>query len=1047
MASTTRWLKWNGVYHHAGLCNRKFADINTDLGVQQRLMVLGFNCGTPDGTPITARNDETKKAIQKFRAYFSPPPEKTQFPVKLKIEEYFYKIKVSVDNTVVKTDSDAPGMYPLPAPLTKGNHKLKIETTNVPSEFPEDAFFKVSVFNGEEIVKIIKTENVFLKPETEFSILIEGGESVVGKIETEASEYKLQISLDGVLIQTVTNASETYDLPEKLSKGSHKLKIETAAAPSGGSAAPALKVVVSGGEKIVKTITTASVFLPPVNEFNFPISAENDEYPDTLDDPMKQKLKELTGGDPVVTPLPAAAPVDLVLSSSRSRRERSDSIGLTINTKSELAVRVESVPEEFHTFTQFPWLKVQITGCERVKSLLLRIYRNFDPARDTGELPFNRLVYQEVLHLEDIRALPLNPAHKKNVALQNPDVAFLLEYNVGYGNGAFLPIGKGNVSWHRVHSPYKVKVWVATDAKAFDQYEKDALTQGLHTEPPAMPSYLFRPAPASPASDDAAPKDDSSATSTDEEDDSSSEAAIEITPDARSLVHDELNKEKGEPQDEGEKKDKEKLTVLSDESDTSEEAAEPKELQRVAPPKELLTNWIKIRQIEAKLLPPPKYWTKKNERGINLIGKPCKEHDHVFHQKNQIRLETFAREFQRKPLEIYLDLRARSLQDHNFHYPELQETFENIERHINLIQQRVCCGEYQWLPDGKKSDIKVVMESLRNEIKALRAANPAQRITKSAWVNDVSPGFPNLDAQKFIAKFTLIFDYLIAKVKFDPELEFHRRNTADYTKRIEAKGEAVTALTYHRNHLVGMEMKLGGYYKYGDDIKAWYKEAGEKLLHNHGKFARSLKEPKVILLPSYNPLNTTFFTRVRQVGMYMLGLIDLPYLMADKLYMCPRDFFDHDNFHIVAMSEGATKQQWGTICDRVAALKDTLGSEEEVFVFWDKNAQLLEREVNTITDKNLQEAVDTLLFALLHEPCEPSTDQAPPAVLEEDSMVARFQAVAKADRVIQEDIYMHDLHEKLTNGFFGHIFPASILSNLDKAKKFIEDKAKLFYTP
>ena len=48
MATTTRWLKWNGVYTHAGVCNQKFAPVEEDLGVKERLMALGFNCSSPD---------------------------------------------------------------------------------------------------------------------------------------------------------------------------------------------------------------------------------------------------------------------------------------------------------------------------------------------------------------------------------------------------------------------------------------------------------------------------------------------------------------------------------------------------------------------------------------------------------------------------------------------------------------------------------------------------------------------------------------------------------------------------------------------------------------------------------------------------------------------------------------------------------------------------------------------------------------------------------------------------------------------------------------
>jgi hypothetical protein len=98
-----------------------------------------------------------------------------------------------------------------------------------------------------------------------------------------------------------------------------------------------------------------------------------------------------------------------------------------------------------------------------------------------------------------------------------------------------------------------------------------------------------------------------------------------------------------------------------------------------------------------------------------------------FH-RSRLRTEEFGREVYRQPLEIYTKLRESALeafltqrklpadQQVGFAYDQLGDTFANIERHLNIVEQRVCCGEWADLPKTAKKDIAKACEAARADI-------------------------------------------------------------------------------------------------------------------------------------------------------------------------------------------------------------------------------------------------------------------------------------------------------------------------------------------
>src|ERR1041385_8709857 len=73
MVTATRWLRWNGVYDLAGICNRKLTPLDPPAdqlkALKERLYLLGFDCGTLDNSP----SNESRDALVTFNCYWNHP--------------------------------------------------------------------------------------------------------------------------------------------------------------------------------------------------------------------------------------------------------------------------------------------------------------------------------------------------------------------------------------------------------------------------------------------------------------------------------------------------------------------------------------------------------------------------------------------------------------------------------------------------------------------------------------------------------------------------------------------------------------------------------------------------------------------------------------------------------------------------------------------------------------------------------------------------------------------------------------------------------------
>jgi hypothetical protein len=361
----------------------------------------------------------------------------------------------------------------------------------------------------------------------------------------------------------------------------------------------------------------------------------------------------------------------------------------TLNVDTTFGVALKSVPKDFNAHTQIACLELELRGAEKIQSLMLRIYRNVKPADQLPVVLTARRVYQEVLRKADLDDLRATMTHDHNVVPQDPVVRQLLVDNLALGgggaSGAFDKIGNLNNFWHRVHCPYLVAVWVSDDPAAFDGHEARALNppEGrgfpLHESMPSWPpGYLKRVLDDPPPRPD--PGDDA--------------------------VLDEL-------ENVADKTDDMVMRVLA--ANMEEHAP------RITVDWHALRSARSPRQVHNLVHLKPKL-------GVTLMGQPCKTHDHVNFHRSLLRTEEFGREVYRQPLEIYTKLRESALeafltqrklpadQQVGFAYDQLGDTFANIERHLNIVEQRVCCGEWADLPKAAKKDIAKACEAARADI-------------------------------------------------------------------------------------------------------------------------------------------------------------------------------------------------------------------------------------------------------------------------------------------------------------------------------------------
>jgi len=747
MATAIRWLRWNGVYDVAGICNRKLTPLDSPAeqlkAIKERLYILGFDCGSLDNSP----NNESKDALITFNCYWNHPNFRKWLPPARK--------------------ADPPPAVPAPA----------------------------APYYDQDTIKCLKEIDEVIQP----------------------------------------------------------------ASPSGKAASERRKLDVS-----------------------------------------------------------------------RSRRERSGGVDLTLNSASALAIKIVSAPDSLSPFAEFAAIELEIRGFELMRSLMIRIYRNFDPKTDANAIPGARMVYQEILDSDAIESLP-EKGVAENKGSHHPAKAYIMRQVIGGGmNGGF-----GNylgVAYERLHAPYKVRVWASTKDKFFEKYAftPTGSTKSRKISKSDVPSlHYLEDKPREEVRRRRKVALANTGTVQDE--------FHLIEPDINHVdsVHDKSN------------------IVKADKSEA------------------IRFYWHEIEKSNAALA-RPKYWTKADQHQINLIAHPCPTHNSRFLIDNQIEMEMLPNIFVKNPVEVYWELRGRLDRDgENFKYTELSEVFANVERHINIIKRRLCCGQWSHVGDNIKSDALSTIDFIETRAQGLKSGS-----------------FPYNDSLIFLNSFMSFFSYVVHKAVVQDELKFYE--TCDLQKgnqpRLTDLARFPDYLRDRRNNIDGCRspaqseygMLQGHHFHNSIQSRPFFDVLGTvfsylKVKEGVDSFMdySVRKIGKVILLPSYNPLDAYFFVKIRAVPMYMVGMLDMQYLGADGIRQIPIGFFEHDCFHVASPRSGGT-QQWRTLYKRLCELIDASAppvrlTERQVYDKWQDNVKMID-QIMAVNGGNKRETLGFLLFWLLHEP-------------------------------------------------------------------------------
>lgn len=625
-----------------------------------------------------------------------------------------------------------------------------------------------------------------------------------------------------------------------------------------------------------------------------------------------------------------------------SRRTNTGSgYSASINRATPLAVKVVSVPAAFEPFENFAGINVSIKGYKRVKSLLLRIYRNCDPDEDEIAVPGEKMIYQEILDEKAVRSLS-GKEIEDNIGTHHPAKAFIMRQEIGGGFSGFLRQYLGSF-YEKLHASYRVRVWVSTIAGAFDQ-------------------YAFVPSPNMPKSRQRAVEHENlHYLNTDHIEQIRRErgqqlAAAAGQPGGAYRIEPEINY----------------METVHDRSnrlrrDESEEGV-------------IKRNWSRLRDWNAAL-GVDRYWTTGNDLETNLIDELCPDHTAGYMSQNALKEEAIVNTFANDPVTVYIELRERLDADGvNFSYPELLEVFQNIKRHINLVKRRLCCGQWRHVDDAVRNDVVPFMDNtVLPDLEAL-----------------IEDGFPYENSMLFCQKFMSFFSHIVHEALVKPELSFYdevnigdgpgetyefwvrdRRNRIDSCKSLTGSEVGQT-----EGHYYG---RTSGNYRMNDAVTSYIaKNYGDCYPMLKSKVAgvqdeRRLAKP--ILLPSYNPLDPHFFVKIRSVPMYAVGMLDMQYLNADGIRQIPIGFFEHDMFHVAMPNRGT--QQWMTLHARLRQILDAdehvgrvfLFDEETIYKKWQGNIEKIDAEIERQGAKNDQEALAFLFFWVLHEPKSGSNDE------------------------------------------------------------------------
>jgi hypothetical protein len=698
-----------------------------------------------------------------------------------------------------------------------------------------------------------------------------------------------------------------------------------------------------------------------------------DEYPTVLGGGTLRTLAAMDDASITHPPPPAKAPGRIMrLFVSRSRATRRGS-GAVVQLP-DIAVKVRRTPRSLRPFVEVAFVQIKLTSAADIQSMMFRVYRSFDSSKGIGPMSAEQLVYQEVLDRAQIDALVRSvPDEKTWVAPLHPTRGGILRRQVNDSDGErfrkteICRAGGGALTFDRSHAPYKFKVWVSTDAGAFDHAKISELPDPLE---------LRR-------------------SSIDVLDDVASETSVVTPPPTEATVHDEARAGEAE--------------------DATASAADWPAIQRNA---------------KAAAFRKNKFWTSRAQLGKNLCGTACAEHGSTFLADHVEERDAFVVAFQADAWNEYLKACAARKPDNHvrdFTWKPFDACCAAIDRHLARIEQRVCCGAYSGLPEPMKVAIARLAHEHRAAFADLRASDCPYHATFAQ-----------------IESFVNFWNSVVAATTANDEYELHRiaLESASPAAKEAYGSDPATIVNMRRNDISKHRMLAGGVTVIRDVATFEYAAALSSVNNSATTLPHTLTTPhdaygaactctgELLLYPSYAPLTPRFFIAVRAAPLWVLALIDTGYILADRNYMQPYSFFEHDMFHA---TDDRTRQQWITM---MAARDDHLRrgrSVTEVHELWQKNVETILEEIDQYADT--KKALELMFFYLLHEPVDNAEDAAKaPAVPEKTSIETRLAMGPKAGypEEVGDNFFLQEFIHKLDIKFFGRLF-ADLRKDLKQA--------------
>lgn len=424
---------------------------------------------------------------------------------------------------------------------------------------------------------------------------------------------------------------------------------------------------------------------------------------------------------------------------------------------------------------------------------------------------------------------------------------------------------------------------------------------------------------------------------------------------------------------------------------------------------------------------------------------------------NQFQTNGFIKDIERRPLEIYRNLAGRRRDKPDFIFLELSETFQNIERHLWRLQQGICCGTYEpgsvvdntSLPAGIREEIMGdVIDWLRFDIRMLRLQH-----------------YPYRASMEFMLRFIKCMEYITFRARTeiemrhvgvdpDPKKLVHTLDIGEkrvpYYSRYHV-GNLLSKLRNRRRERTGRKslsigssvfppsMTLKDVYNYAGLTPKW--PFDESHCDRTTNLPSILNAPEMFLVPSYQPLDAAFFSKIRQVPIFLVGLIDIEFITADGINMSPLTFFDHDLFHVFGDPperasfdpEPQICQMWHTMKYRLDEITRQMPgvSADIVMGVWDRNVRRLRAVVDNVPEgahrADLVHAIDILLFTIFHEPIPTDSNRSPPALPDPVSIEHRLRD--EQGKLFTETV------KRIDEGWFGRVS--------SETKRMLSDEAQV----